>query len=234
MKQFVMVTGAAVVSMVATGAIAATATFNDVSTFLAAAGTTTQETFDALPAGTDYSEGVNYSFTGFSMSYAQGSGSSDMGVGIRSGTTQSDANINGSNQLAWGEDTITNGSGSIGPVLTFSFGPGASAFGFFWGDNDSTDSYSVTIAGTEYTDPPFAGVSPSQGTGFWGIVSDTPFTTAVFETERRGGFVGDMGMDDVYVSGSVAPIPLPAAGWMLLAGLGGLGVLRRRQKRHAA
>jgi hypothetical protein len=28
----------------------------------------------------------------------------------------------------------------------------------------------------------------------------------------------------------VAPIPLPAAGWMLLAGLGGLAMVRRRQK----
>lgn len=34
--------------------------------------------------------------------------------------------------------------------------------------------------------------------------------------------------------GDVAPIPLPAAGWMLLAGIGGLGALRRRQKRRAA
>ena len=30
---------------------------------------------------------------------------------------------------------------------------------------------------------------------------------------------------------SVAPVPLPAAGLMLLAGLGGFGVMRRRQKK---
>ncbi|MGX0978395.1 hypothetical protein ACSSVY_004135 [Roseovarius sp. MBR-51] len=29
---------------------------------------------------------------------------------------------------------------------------------------------------------------------------------------------------------AVAPVPLPAAGWLMIAGLGGLGVLRRRRK----
>jgi hypothetical protein len=31
-----------------------------------------------------------------------------------------------------------------------------------------------------------------------------------------------------------SPVPLPAAGWMLLAGVGGLAALRRRQKRNDA
>ena len=34
--------------------------------------------------------------------------------------------------------------------------------------------------------------------------------------------------------GTVAPIPLPAAGWLLLAGLGALGAAARRQRRKAA
>ena len=33
-----------------------------------------------------------------------------------------------------------------------------------------------------------------------------------------------------YQYGSVAPIPLPAAGWLMLAGIGGLALLRRRKR----
>lgn len=37
-----------------------------------------------------------------------------------------------------------------------------------------------------------------------------------------------------YVPDSIAPIPLPAAGWLMLAGLGGLAALRRRKSADKA
>jgi hypothetical protein len=43
----------------------------------------------------------------------------------------------------------------------------------------------------------------------------------------------DMGGDDGYENGGpngLSPVPLPAAGWMLLAGIGGIVALRRRAK----
>lgn len=44
------------------------------------------------------------------------------------------------------------------------------------------------------------------------------------------------GLTSTVLGGTPSPIPLPAAGWMLLAGLGGLGVVarRRREKTNAA
>ena len=43
---------------------------------------------------------------------------------------------------------------------------------------------------------------------------------------EAGGFYGPA-LDDVSIR--LAPIPLPAAGWLMLAGLGGLAALRRRR-----
>jgi hypothetical protein len=63
--------------------------------------------------------------------------------------------------------------------------------------------------------PAFAAFAVESGmvTGFW---STTPIT---------GG-----GLSHVALYGSVAPIPLPAAGFLLIGALGGLAALRRRRR----
>jgi hypothetical protein len=48
------------------------------------------------------------------------------------------------------------------------------------------------------------------------------FDTAVFSNNSANAFE--------YGNLSVEPIPLPAAGWMLLAGVGGMAAMRRRKK----
>ena len=53
----------------------------------------------------------------------------------------------------------------------------------------------------------------------WGIRFDNP-----------GRNPGNVRFDDINLSYTVAAVPLPAAGWMLLAGLGGLAAASRRKK----
>jgi hypothetical protein len=69
----------------------------------------------------------------------------------------------------------------------------------------------------------FGGIRPPGGT-----------TTATW-TGATGGYMIDFwyyegNETQAQLISNVAPVPLPAAGWMLLAGLGGMAALRRRQK----
>ncbi|MDG4649432.1 THxN family PEP-CTERM protein [Roseibacterium sp. SDUM158017] len=72
-------------------------------------------------------------------------------------------------------------------------------------------------------------------------VGDTRYTIAVDDFDILNGFVledgsflsaeGTRNGIDILGSITMTPVPLPAAGWMLLAGLGGLAMMRRRQSR---
>lgn len=63
-------------------------------------------------------------------------------------------------------------------------------------------------------------------TSFFGIVSDTAFSEVAF---TRGARDSRFGLDNVQTA-SVAPIPLPATGLLLLGAIVGLGAVARRRR----
>jgi hypothetical protein len=136
--------------------------------------------------------------------------------------------IGGATDLTWNPSVLTFQGFSYGPALASPVrdmgfdvhdhqGPGLLSIGFgnFGGISLPTD----TVVGTVAFD-----VVGAPG-------SSTMIDLA--DSAKWAGFYDDMGLPiTVSYSGvmaSVAPVPLPAAGWLMLSGLGGfLGLLRRR------
>lgn len=65
---------------------------------------------------------------------------------------------------------------------------------------------------------------------FFGFISDTAFTEIRFNAESADSW----SFDNIAYSSSIAPVPLPAAAWLMLTALGGMGLLGWRRKRMAA
>lgn len=104
------------------------------------------------------------------------------------------------------------------------------------GDNPGTVSLSnMSLNGMALPDLSAPGVG-SDGAGYlqvsgidwtsnWTLQGDTTFAWSN-ELPRGSRMNVNFKLTDI------APIPLPAAGWLLFAGLGGLGVLARRRRNH--
>lgn len=151
-----------------------------------------------------------------------------------------------------GSDPRTDPLDYFASGVTFTFDSAVNAIGFEVGDwstccqNPTTDLYISFDGGAPIlvaSDSTGSGTRPSQADPmqlvyeiFVAAFDDSgSFTTVSFWGNGLGEYLV-AGGDVRYAlldEGTLepAPIPLPAAGWMMLAGLGGLAALRRRKTR---
>jgi len=166
---------------------AAITTYTDLATYQAAlSGTEAIEDFNSATVG-NFADPINE--TGFNYFRITGSTDGD-NVGIFPGT--GGGNIDATQYLGW------NGSGS-GPTYNFIFNAIVTAFAFQWRDTDFSDVYGLRVivnsVPSEWSNPPFL---TNTGTGFFGVISDDPFTQATIYNVAgaAGGLINDFGLDN--------------------------------------
>lgn len=210
-------------------------TFTNITDFTNAAGALILEDFNSSTQQR-FTLNTAYQFNGFTVTALphQGGGTGP-GAGI-SDTTRSD--IDGTARLVWGRETFGPNNGGWGPQIVFTFDAPTYAFGFDWRNTDPTDSYKLVVLGEDLgagnTEVPWPRPrslpgSPSQASGFFGLVSDTAFTTITLQQVARGGVLNDMSMDNVRLTQTSSSVPEPASLALLGLGLAGLGFARRRR-----
>jgi hypothetical protein len=117
-------------------------------------------------------------------------------------------------------------SADIGELeRTVNFGRYVHAFGFGVTDaNDQAGSWwSFTVDGATASISPRAN-DEGEAAVWYTVLFDKPTKTATFEFSTRPG--------DGYgiMQGTVAPVPLPAGVWLMLAAMGALGLAKRRAR----
>jgi hypothetical protein len=116
-------------------------------------------------------------------------------------------------------DTDADLDGQVDEFLVFTFDQTVSLFTILFDDVDPDDDWDLFV---------------DTGSGFAQVANestDNPFTFTVGTNGNRVAIGADGGNDSFRVREiTVAAIPLPAAGWLMLAGLGGIAALRRRKK----
>jgi hypothetical protein len=218
------------VALLGTSAIPASAAFLDFTNrdaFLASAGTTSTETFDAVAIDSQFrTQPVNVgSFT------LTGVGTNQDPDNIINPSGMSNYNVNGSSFVLG----ITNVSAS-GFTLTFespihSFGADFRGFNNF----DTANRSLIFVNGTALSPPV---VSTNTDLSFFGFVSDDPFTTVSILRDPdylRPDSSDVFGMDNVTFA-EVSAVPEPSTWAMMILGFAAIGAMtyRKRQTQGGA
>ncbi len=152
-----------------------------------------------------------------------------------------DATLNPGISVVSTKGTVTGGYWSdqidASPLqtTTFSFTPDIIAFGGNWdlaGPGGAGTGIILTlIGGSTYQVP--TELPDTIAGSFWGIISDTAFTSVLLTQGTQSGVCETFHMDDLVYApagGGGGQVPVPGAVWLLGSGLAGLVGLRKRVK----
>ena len=147
-------------------------------------------------------------------------------VGLQDSVDGDDGVVDG--KISRGNDWFSGG-GSVGVTFTFNGAVLPTAFGIVWTDGGDAVTFSAKAGDGRLlgsiTRSGFADISVS-GTvfedRFFGVTS-VEGIKSIFISTSSGGIE----VDHVQYGAMATPVPLPAAGWLMLTGLAGLIVRRR-------
>ena len=113
---------------------------------------------------------------------------------------------------------------SAGATATYSFATTQSSFAFMWGSPDDYNTLNFYLGAANVGSFTGNAVIPpgTSGLGFVDVVFSGLFDKVVFGSIGKDAFE--------FTNLSSTAVPLPAAGWLLLTGVLGLGLLGRRTK----
>jgi hypothetical protein len=141
--------------------------------------------------------------------------------------------ISGTRRTPW-EGTALAATGvyssvSKGSSATFDFAKRQKSFSLVWGSPDKWNDLQVKLisgGATVTTINGFAIQPPAGVLAALVTVTDVVFDRLTFVSTTNNAFE--------FANLTTTPVPLPAAGWMLIAGLGALGAVARKRKVAAA
>ncbi len=219
MRQLISLIGVLCVMLLSATGYASIVTFNSEAAFLASSGSVTFQSFETLPP-------------------------SDTSTDLLSLVSTPDFDVSTSEQFMqiWGDppvsfaphgDQLLFWYAQTGGSITFNnFGGGIYSFGLFITDWATSDPSGQTFdllfennIGDTHTIASTTTRLPDYNEIFFGVVSDTPFTSVTLTTSSNDGWVF---FDKVYTDSS--PIPVPSTILLLWIGLLGLTGITRRKR----